>query len=152
MIMSIEIFLMSGFILFACVTPYAFAKNLEYAADVPATLITPDSLQTDYLGEPDLFERVPGDLTVQKAYDSKPTRKQAVSTATVPTSRPMMMVRSQSGLTPNPLRAKKETGYRPTPIQVTGFCYDFTLLWNPGLTTPGNSVILNWWNNVGNPR
>ncbi|MGE4659539.1 MAG: hypothetical protein AAEJ16_01995, partial [Arenicellales bacterium] len=67
--LSARRYLLSSFALFACVAQNTFAEVPKYAADVPDALITPDSVQTDYLGKLGFFDGMPNDLTVQKAYD-----------------------------------------------------------------------------------
>ena len=41
----------------------------KYKADVPESLITPDSIQTKYLGELTFFDGFPTESTLEKAYD-----------------------------------------------------------------------------------
>ena len=46
----------------------AFAEP-KYKADVPESVITPDSVQTKYLGELTFFDGFPKKETLEKAYD-----------------------------------------------------------------------------------
>ncbi len=41
----------------------------EYAADVPEYLLTPDTVETEFLGELEFFDGMPSDATVEKTYD-----------------------------------------------------------------------------------
>jgi hypothetical protein len=41
----------------------------KYAADVPEFLLTPDKVETEFLGELEFFDGMPSESTVQKAYD-----------------------------------------------------------------------------------
>jgi hypothetical protein len=52
--------------------PFALAQQAQkpkYAADVPEFLLTPDKVETEFLGELDFFDGMPSESTVQKAYD-----------------------------------------------------------------------------------
>jgi len=49
-------------------SPIALAEP-EYKADVPKSLITPDTVQTKYLGELIYFDGFPKEETLEKAYD-----------------------------------------------------------------------------------
>ena len=44
-------------------------QKLKYAADVPEFLLTPDKVETEFLGELDFFDGMPSESTVKKAYD-----------------------------------------------------------------------------------
>jgi len=46
-----------------------FSQNPVYKADVPASLLTPDKVQTEMLGELDFFDGMPSDATVKKTMD-----------------------------------------------------------------------------------
>jgi len=46
----------------------AFAEP-KYKADVPQSLITPDKVQTEMLGELDFTDGIPSEATVRKTYD-----------------------------------------------------------------------------------
>jgi len=46
-----------------------FAAEPKYKADVPVGLITPDNVQTEFLGELDFFDGMPSESTVKKTYD-----------------------------------------------------------------------------------
>jgi len=43
--------------------------TVKYAADVPASLLTPDKVETELLGDLEFFDGMPSEATVQKAYD-----------------------------------------------------------------------------------
>ena len=45
------------------------AAEPTYKADVPAGLMTPDKVHTDFLGELEFFDGMPSDETVQKTRD-----------------------------------------------------------------------------------
>ena len=50
----------------------AWAKettNPKYAADVPKFLLTPDKVETEFLGTLEFFDGMPNEATVKKAYD-----------------------------------------------------------------------------------
>jgi hypothetical protein len=44
-------------------------KKPKYAADVPESLLTPDKVETDLLGDLDFFDGMPSESTVKKTYD-----------------------------------------------------------------------------------
>jgi hypothetical protein len=46
-----------------------FAQSPVYKADVPSSLLTPDKVQTEMLGELEFFDGMPSDATVQKTID-----------------------------------------------------------------------------------
>jgi len=46
-----------------------FAQSPLYKADVPASLLTPDKVQTEMLGELEFFDGMPSDATVKKTID-----------------------------------------------------------------------------------
>jgi hypothetical protein len=46
-----------------------FAQGPLYKADVPASLLTPDKVQTEMLGELEFFDGMPSDATVKKTID-----------------------------------------------------------------------------------
>jgi len=46
-----------------------FAQSPVYKADVPSSLLTPDKVQTELLGELEFFDGMPSDATVQKTID-----------------------------------------------------------------------------------
>ena len=53
-------------------TSFANAKEAQrpkYAADVPEFLLTPDKVETDFLGDLEFFDGMPSEATVQKTYD-----------------------------------------------------------------------------------
>ncbi|BHH84692.1 hypothetical protein LA52FAK_29810 [Desulforhopalus sp. 52FAK] len=50
-------------------TSFAHAKGPKYAADVPKFLLTPDKIETAFLGELEFFDGMPSESTVQKTYD-----------------------------------------------------------------------------------
>ena len=41
----------------------------KYTADVPASLLTPDKVETQFLGDLEFFDGMPSEATVEKAYD-----------------------------------------------------------------------------------
>ena len=45
------------------------APKPKYAADVPEFLLTPDQVETEFLGDLDFFDGMPSESTVQKTYD-----------------------------------------------------------------------------------
>ena len=47
----------------------AFAADPKYKADVPASLITPDTVKTKYLGDLKFVDGFPTDATLEKSYD-----------------------------------------------------------------------------------
>ena len=57
----------------ACKQPQAAKESAEYkpaySADVPASIITPDKVHTEQLGDLEFFDGMPGKSTVAKAYD-----------------------------------------------------------------------------------
>ncbi|MDF7822700.1 DUF1254 domain-containing protein [Pontiellaceae bacterium B12227] len=53
-------------------TSFTHAKETpspKYAADVPETLLTPDQVKTDLLGDLEFFDGMPSEATVQKSFD-----------------------------------------------------------------------------------
>ena len=46
-----------------------FAQSPVYKADVPSSLLTPDKVQTELLGELEFFDGMPSDATVKKTID-----------------------------------------------------------------------------------
>ena len=51
---------------------FALAQETQkpkYSADVPKYLLTPDKVATDFLGELEFFDGMPGESTVTKTYD-----------------------------------------------------------------------------------
>jgi hypothetical protein len=46
-----------------------FSQSPVYKADVPSSLLTPDKVQTELLGELEFFDGMPSDATVQKTID-----------------------------------------------------------------------------------
>ena len=55
--------LMTGFL------SSASAAEPKYKADVPKGLLTPDKVQTEFLGELEFFDGMPSDATVKKTFD-----------------------------------------------------------------------------------
>ena len=47
----------------------ASAAEPKYKADVPKGLLTPDKVQTEFLGELEFFDGMPSDATVKKSFD-----------------------------------------------------------------------------------
>ena len=45
------------------------AQEPKYAADVPEFLLTPDNVETEFLGTLDFFDGMPSESTVKKTYD-----------------------------------------------------------------------------------
>ena len=45
------------------------AQEAKYAADVPEFLLTPDKVETEFLGDLEFFDGMPSESTVKKAYD-----------------------------------------------------------------------------------
>jgi len=45
------------------------AQQPKYAADVPASLLTPDKVETEFLGDLEFFDGMPSESTVKKTYD-----------------------------------------------------------------------------------
>ena len=45
------------------------AQKPKYSADVPEFLLTPDKVETDFLGDLEFFDGMPSESTVKKAYD-----------------------------------------------------------------------------------
>jgi len=41
----------------------------KYSADVPEFLLTPDKVETEFLGDLEFFDGMPSESTVRKAYD-----------------------------------------------------------------------------------
>ena len=56
----------------AALSPQAFAQTAppKYAADVPKSILTPDTVQTERLGTLHFFDGMPDAATVQKTYDN----------------------------------------------------------------------------------
>ncbi len=53
-------------------TTFALAQQPQkpkYAADVPEFLLTPDKVETEFLGELEFFDGMPSEATVEKTYD-----------------------------------------------------------------------------------
>ncbi len=50
-------------------TSFAHAKEPKYAAEVPDFLLTPDKVETDFLGNLEFFDGMPSESTVKKTYD-----------------------------------------------------------------------------------
>jgi hypothetical protein len=48
---------------------FAQAQEPQYAADVPEFLLTPDKVETEFLGDLEFFDGMPSEATVEKAYD-----------------------------------------------------------------------------------
>ena len=68
--LSARRYLLSSFALFACLVQNTFAEAPKYAADVPDALITPDLVQTDYLGELGFFDGMPDPATVRTTFEN----------------------------------------------------------------------------------
>ncbi len=47
---------------------FAQAQEPQYAADVPEFLLTPDKVETEFLGDLEFFDGMPSEATVEKAY------------------------------------------------------------------------------------
>ena len=65
-------FLSAGIAAAACATTLlasAAAAEPKYKADVPSSLITPDKVQTELLGELTFRDGMPSEATVRKTYD-----------------------------------------------------------------------------------
>ena len=45
------------------------AQKPKYAAEIPASMLTPDKVETEFLGGLKFFERMPNESTVEKTYD-----------------------------------------------------------------------------------
>ncbi|MCK4681013.1 DUF1254 domain-containing protein, partial [bacterium] len=45
------------------------AQKPKYSADVPEFLLTPDKVETEFLGDLEFFDGMPSESTVKKAYD-----------------------------------------------------------------------------------
>lgn len=45
------------------------APKPKYSADVPKFLLTPDKVETKFLGDLEFFDGMPSESTVKKAYD-----------------------------------------------------------------------------------
>ena len=100
--LSVQKCLLTGFVLFAFVTQNALAEKPKYAADIPSSLITPDSLQTDYLVELEFFDGMPNDLTVQNAYDFLDTGERVLADR--------IFFHYSTGITPAMAKPKEDTG------------------------------------------
>ncbi|WP_421215143.1 DUF1254 domain-containing protein [Aeromonas jandaei] len=48
---------------------HSIAQQLKYKADVPASIMTPDRIHTDLLGDLSFYDGMPSEDTVRKAYD-----------------------------------------------------------------------------------
>ena len=44
-------------------------KKPKYSADVPEYLLTPDKVETEFLGDLEFFDGMPSESTVKKAFD-----------------------------------------------------------------------------------
>ena len=125
--LSARRYLLSSFALFACLVQNTFAEAPKYAADVPDALITPDLVQTDYLGELEFFDGMPDDLTVLKAYDFLDTYRAVESFLSG------MPAASIYGL----LEGHRGIGMQPNDIGITETLMDARSLWlTPQTTTP----------------
>ncbi|MBT3770447.1 MAG: DUF1254 domain-containing protein [Acidiferrobacteraceae bacterium] len=120
-------YLLIGFFLFVCVNHNTFAEKPKYAADVPDALITPDLVQTDYLGELKFFDGMPNDLTVQKAYDFLDTYRAVESFLSgMPAASIYALLEGHRGI-----------GMQPNDIGITENLMDARSLWlTPQTTTP----------------
>jgi len=61
-----------GILAYACQQtpePKQEIQKPKYAADVPEFLLTPDKVETDFLGDLEFFDGMPSESTVQKTYD-----------------------------------------------------------------------------------
>ena len=56
-------------VLFALSTNAQEVQEPKYAADVPEFLLTPDKVETEFLGTLEFFDGMPSESTVQRAYD-----------------------------------------------------------------------------------
>ena len=56
-------------LMLAFVASAAEPQKPKYAADVPEFLLTPDKVETDFLGELEFFDGMPSESTVKKVYD-----------------------------------------------------------------------------------
>ncbi|MDA0842165.1 MAG: DUF1254 domain-containing protein [Planctomycetota bacterium] len=66
--LSIHMTLASAMLVLAGIAP-ALAAEPTYKADVPQSLMTPDKVQTEFLGELNFTDGMPSEETVKKTYD-----------------------------------------------------------------------------------
>ena len=113
----------------------AFAADPKYKADVPASLITPDTVETKYLGDLKFVDGFPTDATLEKSYDFLDTsRAVQLFTSGIPTA-------SMHGL----LKGHRDIGVKPNKtIAITEELLDARSLWlTPNTTTPYIHIELN---------
>lgn len=103
-------------------------KDPAYKADVPATLITPDSTKSKYLGKIEMVDGFPTDKTLEKAYDFLDTiRAMQLFESGMPTASMYAM-----------LEGHVKIGLKPNfTIGITEQLMDARSLWlTPNTTTP----------------
>ena len=113
----------------------AFAAEPKYKADVPASLITPDTVETKYLGDLKFVDGFPTDATLEKSYDFLDTsRAVQLFTSGIPTA-------SMHGL----LKGHRDIGVKPNKtVALTEELIDARSLWlTPNTTTPYIHIELN---------
>jgi len=60
---------LAGLLCIATQLPAQDAPKPKYSADVPEFLLTPDKVETKFLGDLEFFDCMPSESTVKKAYD-----------------------------------------------------------------------------------
>ena len=106
----------------------ALAESPKYKADVPASLITPDTVETKYLGDLKFVDGFPTDATLEKSYDFLDTsRAVQLFTSGIPTA-------SMHGL----LKGHRDIGVVPNKtVAITESLIDARSIWlTPNTTTP----------------
>ena len=112
-----------------------WAADPKYKADVPASLITPDTVETKYLGDLKFVDGFPTDATLEKSYDFLDTsRAVQLFTSGIPTA-------SMHGL----LKGHRDIGVKPNKtVALTEELIDARSLWlTPNTTTPYIHIELN---------
>ncbi len=78
----------------------AIAAAPKYKADVPASLITPDTVETKYLGDLKFVDGFPTDATLEKSYDFLDTsRAVQLFTSGIPTASMLVLISRKNNST-----------------------------------------------------
>jgi hypothetical protein len=105
----------------------ALAQEPKYKADIPSALVTPDKVETRFLGELEFYDGFPSDETVQKTYDFLDVSRAAqIFTTAVGISSMQAMLEGQ-----------RRAGLKPYEVAVFEDLMDARSLWlTPQTTTP----------------
>ncbi|MDP2495291.1 DUF1254 domain-containing protein [Shimia thalassica] len=122
--MKLTTFLASTALALTLATGAALAQ--EYAADVPANVITPDVVETDTLGRLDFFDGMPSPETVDKVFDNLDLMR--ATTAFLDG----MKIASLRGM----FQGYEDIGAKPNDIVITETLMDARSIWlTPNTTT-----------------